>query len=106
MVDVAKEILQHVEDNKPEIERQLSEGVGAPVTITTNLGSSGRRGRVKNTRTTLDSIKVKPDEKGPITTITLRARLSQEELADLYGFFLLEEGALDVTLESKQPVLA
>lgn len=60
---------------------------------------------MKNTRTTLDSIKVKPDEKGPITTITLKARLSQEELAGLYEFFLLEDGALDVTIESKQPAL-
>lgn len=59
-----------------------------------------------NTRTTLDSIKVKPDEKGPLTTITFKARLSQEELADLYGFLLLEDGALDVMIESKQPVLA
>ncbi len=105
MSDVAKDILQHVEDNKEEIERQLSRD-GLEVTISTNLGSSGRRARVKNTRTTLDSIKVKPDEKGPVTTITLRARLSREELADLYDFLLLEDGALDVTLESKQAAFA
>ncbi len=61
---------------------------------------------MKNTRTSLDSIKVKPDEKGPLTTITLRARLSREELAGLYDFLLLEDGALDVTIESKQGVLA
>ena len=61
---------------------------------------------MKNTRTTLDSIKVKPDEKGPLTTIPLKARLSEEELVDLYGFLLLEEGALDLTIESKQPAFA
>ncbi len=61
---------------------------------------------MKNTRTTLDSIKVKPDEHGPLTTITLKARLSAEELADLYGFLLLEDGALDVTIESKQAAFA
>lgn len=61
---------------------------------------------MKNTRTTLDSIKVKPDEKGPLTTITLKARLSQEELAGLYGFLLLEEGAVEAGVESKQPAFA
>ena len=61
---------------------------------------------MKNTRATLDSIKVKPDEKGPLTTLTFRARLSREELAEVYDFLLLEDGALDITIESKQPAFA
>ena len=61
---------------------------------------------MKNTRATLDSIKVKPDEKGPLTTLTFKARLSREELAEVYDFLLLEDGALDLTIESKQPAFA
>ena len=61
---------------------------------------------MKSTRATLASIKVKPDEKGPLTTLTFTARLSSEELAEIYGFLLLEDGTLDITIESKQPALA
>lgn len=61
---------------------------------------------MKNTRATLDSFKVKPDEKGPVATITLKARLSGQELAELYDMLLVEDGALDVTIESKQAAFA
>lgn len=61
---------------------------------------------MKNTRATLDSFKVKPDEKGPLATITIKARLSGSEIADLYELLLVEDGALDVQITSKQPSFA
>ena len=61
---------------------------------------------MKNTRATLDSFKVKPDEHGPLTSMTIKARLTGDQIAALYELLLVEEGALDVTIESKQPAFA
>ena len=61
---------------------------------------------MKNSRATLDSFKVRPDEKGPVVTMTIKARCTLEELADLYGLLLAPEGAIDITMESKQEAFA